>query len=329
VALLISSLLAIGVSVSPNFQLILEIRAVQGFLLAGYPALALVYINEEFEPAVIGRVVGFYVAGITIGGLVGRLLISVLTDYVSWRVGIGSVGLIYVLISVLFYFALPASQNKSVNTKQSVPIWENIKETFTNIKLLGIYGIAFLIFGAFTCIYNYITYIFMAAPYNLSQTIIGFIFLMYVFGTVGSAVLGRMSDRYGNGRILCFGLMIMLVGVTLTLATSLIIKIFGLAILTFGFFGSHSAACSWTGKVASLKLKASALSLYMFFYYIGGSVIGAVGGIFFKNYGWTGIVLMVILLLIGALAVCFQLTFSQLLIYEQNDMSNLKKIVQN
>lgn len=329
VALLISSLLAICVSVSPDFQLILEIRAVQGFLLAGYPALALAYINEEFEPAVIGRVVGFYVAGITIGGLVGRLVISVLTDYVSWRVGIGSVGLIYVLISALFYFALPASQNKPADKKQSVPIWANIKETFTNTKLLGIYGIAFLIFGAFTCIYNYITYIFMAAPYNLSQTLIGFIFLMYVFGTIGSAVLGRMSDRYGNGRILCFGLMVMIVGVTLTLATSLIIKIFGLAILTFGFFGSHSAACSWAGKVASFKLKASALSLYMFFYYVGGSAIGAVGGIFLKNYGWTGIVLMVILLLIGALAVCFQLTFSQLLIYEQGNMANLKKAVQN
>jgi YNFM family putative membrane transporter len=67
----------------------------------------------------------------------------------------------------------------------------------------------------------------------------------------------------------------------------------------------------------------------MFFYYVGGSAIGAVGGIFLKNYGWTGIVLMVILLLIGALAICFQLTFSQLLIYEQSDMRNLKKAVQN
>jgi len=42
-----------------------------------------------------------------------------------------------------------------------------------------------------------------------------------------------MNNRYGNGRILCFGLMVMIVGVTLTLGTSLVIKIFGLAILAF------------------------------------------------------------------------------------------------
>ena len=30
--------------------------------------------------------------------------------------------------------------------------------------------------------------------------------------------------------------------------------------------------------------------MYMFFFYVGGSVFGSAGGIFLSNYGWDGVV---------------------------------------
>ena len=71
--LIIASMLAIAMSLSESFTLILGLRFVQGMLLAGFPAMAIAYINEEFDPTIIGRVTGIYIAGTSVGGLAGRL----------------------------------------------------------------------------------------------------------------------------------------------------------------------------------------------------------------------------------------------------------------
>ena len=176
---------------------------------------------------------------------------------------------------------------------------------------MSIYAIAFAIMGSFICIYNYISYVFIAPPYNLSQTVVGMIFMMYLLGAVSSTVMGGLSDRYGSGKILCLGCLLMLLGTIITIAASLVLKIIGLALFTFGFFGSHSTACGWAGKIAKGD-KARVSSMYMLFYYIGASVIGTVGGMFLSAYGWNGIVLFVGMIMIGALVLAVRLTFNEI-----------------
>ncbi|HEY3425187.1 MAG TPA: MFS transporter, partial [Negativicutes bacterium] len=58
VSLLGTAVLAIVLAYSPDFRLLLVIRALQGMLLAGFPAIAMAYINEEFHPRNIGLVMG-------------------------------------------------------------------------------------------------------------------------------------------------------------------------------------------------------------------------------------------------------------------------------
>lgn len=104
-----------------------------------------------------------------------------------------------------------------------------------NKKIIMIYLIAFCVMGCFVCTYNFISYVLMAEPYNLSQTIIGFIFVLYLVGSVSSAVMGTLSDHYGHGIIIVISVIIQLVGILLTLFMPLIVKIIGLAIFTYGF----------------------------------------------------------------------------------------------
>lgn len=78
----------------------------------------------------------------------------------------------------------------------------------------------------------------------------------------------------------------------MTLFTGLWFKIAGIALVTFGFFGGHSIASSWVGSIASTH-KAQASSLYLFFYYVGSSVSGTVGGLFYTRFGWKGVVGMI------------------------------------
>jgi YNFM family putative membrane transporter len=97
---------------------------------------------------------------------------------------------------------------------------------------------------------------------------------------------------------------IMLAGVGLTALGSLVLVILGIAVVTFGFFGGHTVASSWIGLRAR-HAKAQASGLYFFFYYMGSSVAGAVGGIFWDKAGWPGVagfvaVLVAIALIIAA-----------------------------
>lgn len=311
IALGVAAILAIAIAVSASFELILVLRLCQGILLAGFPALAIAYINEEFDPKIIGLVIGIYVSANSLGGLSGRLLISTLTDFFSWRVGVGVAGTMYLLIAIAFWFGLPNSTKKMVKQDGSEKILDGFKKVLKNKEVMSIYAIAFAIMGSFICIYNYISYVFIAPPYNLSQTVVGMIFMMYLLGAVSSTVMGGLSDRYGSGKILCLGCLLMLLGTIITIAASLVLKIIGLALFTFGFFGSHSTACGWAGKIAKGD-KARVSSMYMLFYYIGASVIGTVGGMFLSAYGWNGIVLFVGMIMIGALVLAVRLTFNEI-----------------
>ena len=84
----------------------------------------------------------------------------------------------------------------------------------------------------------------------------------------------------------------------------------GLLLVTVGFFAAHSVASSWVGRRASLLpggAPGQASSLYLFAYYAGSSVGGAVGGVAFDLAGWTGLIGYVTVLLAGALGLALAL----------------------
>lgn len=157
--------------------------------------------------------------------------------------------------------------------------------------------------GSFVTVYNFVGIPLMEPPYQLSQTLIGFIFLIYLVGTFSSTWMGKLADRYSRGRVLLTGILIMLAGALLTLAVPLSMKIMGLALFTFGFFGAHSIASGWVGRLADKNEKAQASALYLFFYYGGSSIVGATGGIFLIRFGWGGVISVVSILIILA-AIC-------------------------
>ena len=296
-----TALLAIVCAFSQDFRTILICRAAQGVLAAGFPAIAVAYVNEEFAPDIRGLVTGIYISGTSIGGLFSRLFVSAVTDAFSWRIALASVGFIGLAVGVWFFLAIPKSKHFVVQKKlpphMAADLWRNLH----NPLVLKLYLIAFSIMGAFMAVYNYIGYPLMAPPYNLSQTAVGGLFTLYLLGTFSSTFMGGMADRFGNGRILCLSIGIMAIGGVTTLGTSLVMKVAGLAILTFGFFGSHATACGWVGKSCSGD-KAQAASLYLLFYYFGASVIGTVGGFFLSAYGWSGVIALLAVMLTGAMA---------------------------
>lgn len=306
-SLFASSVLAILTAFTPNFNVLLIFRILQGIVLAGLPAIAMAYLSEEVEPASLGMAMGLYISGNSIGGMGGRIIIGTLAGFFNWHIALGTIGILGFAASLMFWRMLPPSRNFYPRPMEIGKLFNSLLSHIKDPGLLCIYGIGFLLMSCFVSLYNYISYQLIAPPYSLSQKLVGWIFIVYIVGTFSSSWMGRLADKHNRRIMLLVSIFIMLTGACTTLSINLIIKITGIILFTFGFFGGHSIASSAVGHRA-LHDKAQASSLYLFFYYFGSSIGGTLGGIFWAAYGWIGVVGMIVCFLL--LAVLFSVRLS-------------------
>lgn len=287
-SLIISSAVLLGVGFTHSFAAVVALRFVQGCILALVPVLAMAYVNEEFDAAKTGFGIGMYVCGTTLGGLSGRILASVLTDFGGWQFAVMALSLLSVLAGVLVWVLLPAGRNFTPGHAHgfAAGIFNR-----ANKKLFYLFAAAFFMMGSFVAVYNFIAYVLKDAPYNLSQSVIGFLFAVQLCGTFSSAAAGKLTAKYGNANIISLCLLLLAAGALLTLHGLLAVKIIGLAVLTVGLFGAHASASGWCGRLVKTG-KAAAGSLYMFSYYSGASILGSLGGVFYGSFGWGGVTAM-------------------------------------
>jgi len=306
ISIFAASIITLALAFSPNFETILVLRVIQGVVFAGLPAIAMAYLGEEMDPSSLGIAMGLYISGNSVGGLSGRVIIGTLTDLYNWQVGMIVLGVISLMISVLFIWMLPNSNHFTARPLQIKSLASSLLQHLKDLSMLCLFGIGFVLMGSFVTLYNYIGFKLMAPPYNLSATIVGWIFVIYLVGTFSSAWFGSLADQYGRQKMLLLSIAIMFVGAILTLNGLLTLKILGITIFTFGFFAAHSIASGWVSKRATHD-KAQASSLYLFFYYFGSSVGGTVGGVFWMHYGWVGVIAMIAVFLVVACLLSFLL----------------------
>ena len=301
VCALAASLLGLATTLAPSLPVLVAIRVLQGFALAGVPAVAMAYLAEEVERGSLGRAVGLFIAGNSIGGLSGRVAAGALADHGGWRVALAGVGAISVTCAVVFALVLPRSAHFRPAPARMRGLFGSLRQNVTDTGLLRLYLVAFAMMGAFVTVYNYLTFRLSSAPFGLSSTVIGLLFLAYLAGTYSSAAAGRFADRVGRYRVLACGVLVTAAGALLTLSGSLVLIVLGLVVLTTGFFAAHSVASGWVGARAKVA-PAQASALYMCAFYVGSSVAGSAGGVFYGGGGWPATVAFVLALLGVAMA---------------------------
>jgi len=149
--------------------------------------------------------------------------------------------------------------------------------------------------GSFVATYNALGFRLAAPPYSLSLGVAGLVFLSYALGSVSSTLAGGLADRFGRRTVMPLGVVVALGGLALTLAGPLWLVIVGVAVTTTGFFAAHGVASGWVSARAHIGGGGTgqAASLYLFAYYLGSSVFGAVSGLAWTSGGWDRVVLVV------------------------------------
>ena len=298
-ALILAPLLAFASVAGESLSVLLALRFVQGFVLAGVPAVAMAYLNEEMDLGAAGSAMGIYIAGNAFGGMTGRILTALLTDHMSWRLAVCVIGMIGLVLGVLFVVLLPPSRNFKRRHFHLGQLTGSLLNHLQNPQLLCLFLVAFTCMGGFVTLYNYVTFRLLGKEFDLSQTQAAAIFFAYAFGAFGSSSIGTLVNRFGRNPTLFACLAIMVTGLLLTLSSSLPAVIVGIVVFTVGFFGAHSVASAWVGFLATHS-RAQASSLYLFAYYLGSSVSGTGGGFFYSLWGWPGVVLLILLLIVIA-----------------------------
>ena len=310
ISLMAAALLNIAGALAPNWHVLLAIRALEGVAFSGLPAVAMAYLSEEMERRSVGLAMGLYIGGSGLGGMLGRFLSGFLADVASWRVSLGTIGVLGVIAAVIFWRTLPPSRHFQASPFALSKLHRSFLDHLRDAGLPWLFVEGFLIMGCFVTTYNYIGYRLLAPPYLLSQTAVGAIFIVYLLGIGSSTWVGDLAGRIGRRKVFWATTATMLAGVALTLSKPLALIIAGIAVLTTGFFGAHSIASSWVGLRAQHS-KAQAAALYLCFYYLGSSIVGYCGGLFWSTAGWSGIVAFTGALLTLSLLVSLRLSTLQ------------------
>ncbi|MFX1820165.1 MFS transporter [Pseudarthrobacter sp. CC4] len=292
----LATVLGLLVPLSTSFGMLLTLRLIEGMALGGIPAIAIAYLNEEVTKAHTALAAGSYVAGTTLGGLAGRLVAGPAGELWGWRAAALAVSILATLAAVAFLVLVPRARGfVSAPVSGLRGAFRTLGGHLRNVRLLVLYGQAFLMMGGFVAVYNYLGFRLSGEPFGLPATLISLIFLAYLSGTVTSRWSAGLTLRFGRRNVLLAGLALSTAGLALTLTQALPLILAGLVLFTGGFFAAHSIGAGWTGALASTG-RAQAASLYNLAYYLGSSIIGWAGGLAFQSLGWNALAAAVMVL---------------------------------
>ncbi|WP_426595487.1 MFS transporter [Pectobacterium brasiliense] len=302
VSLMLAAICTVICAFMTSWNGVLVMRAMMGLSLSGVAAVAMSYLSEEIHPSVLAFSMGLYISGNSIGGMSGRLVSGVLTDYFPWRVAIGTIGVLALIAAITFWRILPESRHFRPGSLRPKTLLLNSKLHWRDAGLPLLFLQGFLLMGAFVTLFNYIGYRLLAPPYLLSQAVVGLLSVVYLTGSYSSPKAGALTARYGRGPVLSVAILLMLAGLGMTALSPLFAIFGGMMLFTAGFFAAHSVASSWIGQRAR-RAKGQASSMYLFSYYLGSSLAGTLGGFFWHSFGWMGITAFLSALLLLALVV--------------------------
>nr|WP_083741047.1 MFS transporter [Mycobacterium sp. MS1601] len=288
------------VALAPTYPVLLAGRFVEGIALGGVPAVAIAYLTEEVERRHSARAAGIYVAGTTIGGLLGRVVAGPIAETVHWRVGVFVVAVLCALAAAGFIALAPRPRGFVPSSARGV--LHRLAVNLRSPRQLALYAQAFLLMGGFVALYNFLGFRLVAAPFNLPEHLVSLVFVAYLAGTWASSRAGAEATRFGRRRVLLVSVTLMAAGVVMTLSPQLLVVLTGLVVATIGFFGAHAIASGWTAADAGTG-KAQASSLYNLAYYGGSSLVGWFGGVAFDSHGWPALAATVLSLVLLATAI--------------------------
>ncbi len=271
-------------------------RFIQGLFIPALTTCLAAYLAKALPAERLNVVMGSYVAATVFGGLGGRLLGGWLHPPLHWRYAFVSAALFMIVSTGIALRVLPRAD--AVNRGRERV---RFRELLGRWALLRLYFCASASFAIFSSLFNYLPFRLSAPPFSLSTEWTTLIYLVYVVGIFLGPAAGRMSNRFGSGRMLLGGSVVLGIALLILRLPFLAAVVAGLIGICTGFFTIHAAAVGTLNRRVTVG-QGRANALYVLFYYTGGWIGITAAGVAFKSGGWDAVIYCALFFLCVTLA---------------------------
>ena len=279
---------------------VLLLRIVVGVTLGAVVATAMGHLGAETPVERIGRVMGLYIAGTCLGGVLGRIVPGSVVDGSSWRYATAAITALCVAAVAVFAWTLPHPGQRLAPAKERTEAFTSVvtvllgKPAMRRLCLIGL-----VLMGVYVALFNVLAFRLGEPPFNLPTVTISALFVLSATGVASSWAAGHLADRMGHPVTLSSCIVLAMVGLAIMTGDRFCAVAVGLAVVTAAFFAAHEVATSWVSVVAG-RYRSQGAALYLSGYYTGSAVIGAALVAIYERGGWVmSVGAMALLLAIG------------------------------
>lgn len=248
-----------------------------------------------------GKVLGNVLSGLLTGILLSRSVSGLLGSFLSWQyVYLIAAIICTILLGVLHAF-LPRDP-RSHQTMHYGKVLASLPKLLAKEKHLQGSAInGFCLFGVSNVLWSTLAF-YLAHQYHYGSDVAGLLGLLGITGVLFASIIGRLVDAYSPRITIGLGILFSTLAFIIFagLGHFFIGLIVGIILLDLG---TQFGQVSNQAIVQSLSLQASSRnnSIFMFSYFLGGSLGTFFGTFAWSNYGWTGVCIVAAVFLVLAL----------------------------
>ena len=269
------------------------------------PQLMLPFAAGLAPPDMRGRIVGQVVSGLLVGILAGRAVAGVVNDLVGWRamfVGAGATMLgLAMLLRRMLPPAPPAARVPYVMLLRSLVTLFRGEPVIRDAALLGA-----LTFAAFSAFWTTLAFRLQEPPLHSGSAVAGAFGLLGLVGAAVAPIAGRQADRRSPRRTVGLALLANIVAWVVLLLVGHTLWGIAIGVLLLDA-ATQAGQVSNQARVYALPLEAHGRfnTIYMVWYFVGGSLGSAVAVLAWDAFRWTGVCAVALACLLLASAVYF------------------------
>jgi predicted MFS family arabinose efflux permease len=300
---LLAALALIGTGFSPNINWLYFFSIAVGITSTAcqvFIPLAMHLASEDER----GKVLGILMGGLLTGILLSRSLSGFVAEYLGWQAVYFISSGFMIIMSFLIWKFIPGEQPSFKGS-----YWQLMRSLFSLFKEQPVIResawIGACLFGAISAFWATMAFFLEKPPFGYSLSVIGLFGIIGAGGALVAPFIGRVTDKYGPFKPMRSGIFLMLGGYLILLAAKngIALMIIGIILIDMGLQSTHIPNLSRNYSLlphARTRLN----TIYMTFFFIGGTIGSSLGSVAWNKGGWTGVCFSgIILVILGAIPV--------------------------
>lgn len=292
-----AALSVIGVGFSPNIQWLYIFSICVGITSTAcqvFIPLAMHLASDSDR----GKVLGIILGGLLTGILLSRSLSGFVAEYFGWQSVYFMSAAFMMIMTILVWKYIPGEEPSFKGN-----YWKLMRSLFSLFKEQSVVResawIGACLFGAISAFWATMAFFLEKPPYQYSLFVIGLFGIIGAGGALVAPLIGRITDKYGPFKPMKAGIFLMSSGYFILLAakSGIALMIIGIVLIDMGLQSTHIPNLSRNYSLLP-EARTRLNTIYMTFFFIGGTIGSSVGTIAWNKSGWVGVCISGILLIV-------------------------------